>query len=90
MTDEQLFEEAQSEADNQEKLYFYEQLVERFPQSARLPEALFMIGYVRAESLGDTTRALEVFRDFLQRYPEHEMAPSARMMVEELSKSPAR
>ncbi len=90
MTDEQLFEEAQSEADNQQKVYFYEQLVERFPQSARLPEALFMIGYVRAESLGDTTRALDVFRDFLQRYPDHEMAPSARMMVEELSKTPAR
>jgi peptidyl-prolyl cis-trans isomerase C len=90
MTDEQLFEEAQSEADNAQKVYFYQKLIDRFPQSTRVPEALFMIGYVQAEALGDTAKAVQVFRDFLDRYPEHEMAPSARLMVEELSKPTAR
>jgi len=90
MTDEELFEEAQAEADNAQKVHFYQRLIDRFPQSPRAPEALFMIGYLHAEALGDTAKALGVFRDFLGRHPEHEMAPSARMMVEELSKSAAR
>ncbi len=90
MTDEELFEEAKSEADNAQKIYFYQKLIDRFPRSPRVPEALFMIGYVQAEALGDTAKALSAFRDFLDRYPEHEMVPSARLMVEELSRSAAR
>ncbi len=87
MDDDQLFEEAQAEPNQREKIWFYEHLRERFPESEHAPEALFMIGFIHAEELADTTQALETFRAFLDQYPEHEMSASARLMVGELGGS---
>ena len=84
MDDEQLFTSAQQQRDPGSKIKMYEQILERFPDSPRRPEALFMVGFVCAEELADSTRALSNFRSFLEQYPDHEMARSARLMVGEL------
>ncbi len=84
MDDEALFALAQQRRDSEYKIRVYEQILERYPDSPRRPEALFMIGFVFAEELADSTQALASFRSFLEQYPEHEMARSARLMLDEL------
>jgi hypothetical protein len=84
MDDGQLFEFARDEKDPARRVRAYENLLERFPASARAPEALFMIGFEKAEKIGDTPGALATFERFLEAYPQHEMSASARTLVEEL------
>lgn len=88
MDDEQLFSAAQREQDSARKVRMYEQIVERYPQSARCPEALFMIGFESAERMADTTRAVQTFERFLADYPQHELAASARLMLDDLRRTP--
>lgn len=84
MDDEELFSGAQRQRDPEYKIKMYQEILDRFPDSPRRPEALFMIGFVHAEERADSTQALAVFRAFLEEYPDHEMARSARLMVDEL------
>ncbi|MBD3235113.1 MAG: tetratricopeptide repeat protein [Candidatus Eisenbacteria bacterium] len=85
---EQLFTAAQSQQDAAAKVRIYEHLLERFPESDRCPEALFMIGFERAERLNDPAGAIAAFEQFLQDYPTHEMASSAQLMLDELRDEP--
>ncbi len=85
MDDEMLFDGAQRSSEPEKKVGHYEQILKRFPESPHQPEALFMIGFVCAEELGDSLRASESFRAFLDQYPDHEMARSARLMIDELN-----
>lgn len=81
---EQLFDAAQRQQEAEAKVRIYSHLLERLPESDRCPEALFMVGFERAERLADPAGAIEAFERFLQDYPSHEMASSARLMLDEL------
>jgi hypothetical protein len=87
MDDAGLFEAAQRQPDPEKKLAMYEQILERYPESGHCPEALFMVGFVSAEEIADTVRAVDAFQHFLQEYPRHEMAASARLMIQDLGGS---
>ncbi len=84
MDDAELFEAAQKSRDAEERVRFFEEIVRRFPQSARRPEALFMIGFECMEQLADRTRAQEALERFLKEYPAHEMAASAKSLLDEI------
>jgi len=84
LDDEELFTEAQADTDPQKQILCYEMLRERYPESERAPEALFMIGFLCAEDADEPERARKVFEEFLSAYPDHSLAPSARNMLDEL------
>jgi hypothetical protein len=89
MDEDQLFAAAQKEQDPQRKIPMYEGILERFPESEHCPEALFMIGFERAERMADTTGAVDAFLRFLSEYSDHELASSATLMLNELQPSAA-
>jgi hypothetical protein len=84
MDDEQLFNDTRQESDAGTRVRMYENLIERFPQSVHAPEALFMIGFEKAEKLNDVPGAIAALERFLAECPQHEMRPSAQTMLDEL------
>jgi tol-pal system protein YbgF len=55
----------------------------RYPQSARLPDALLKLGYIYGE-LGDTTRAKDVLQKLVQVYPDSQAAGLAEQQLQSL------
>jgi outer membrane protein assembly factor BamD (BamD/ComL family) len=78
---EDVFTEAQRAANPREAVALFEEVVERWPESERVPEALFMIGFKRSEELHDSAGAQAAFGQLLERFPDSELAQSARWML---------
>jgi tol-pal system protein YbgF len=55
----------------------------RYPQSARLPDALLKLGYIYGE-LGDTARARDVLQKLVQVYPDSQAAGLAEQQLQSL------
>jgi len=89
MDAEQIFQSARAERDGKRRVGRYAEILARFPESERAPEALFMMGFEYAENLGDRERAREAFERFLAEHPDHALAASAQTMLAGLSGSPA-
>lgn len=80
-TADELFAMAQQAAEAQERVALYEELVERHPKDARVVDALFMIGFIRSEELGDRAAATAAFQRVLDEFPDSELAESAKYML---------
>jgi EpsD family peptidyl-prolyl cis-trans isomerase len=85
-TAEQLWEIVQMEDDPYERIQYYRDIVNNYPDHKYAPQALFMIGFVYAEELRDTKRAKQTFDELLRSYPDSEVVGSARWMIENVDK----
>ena len=65
----------------------YDEVVNDYPDSEQAPKALFSIGYIYANELGDNDSATTYYSQFLEKYPDHEMAPSVEFELKYLGKS---
>ncbi len=63
----------------------YEFLRREYPGSKYRVEALFTIGQIYKEDLGDDTSAKTTFEEFLKRYPHTQLAPKAQEALAELN-----
>lgn len=63
----------------------YEFLRREYPGSRYRVEALFTIGQIYKEDLGDETAAKATFEEFLKRYPHTQLAPKAQEALAELN-----
>ena len=69
----------------------YEFLRREYPGSKYRFQALFTIGQIYKEDLGDDAAARETFEDFLKHYPRNSLAPQAKQALAELNQpSPAK
>jgi N-acetylmuramoyl-L-alanine amidase len=68
----------------------YEFLRREYPGSKYRVEALFTIGQIYKEDLGDETEAKATFEEFLKRYPHNSLASKARDALAELNQPKAR
>jgi hypothetical protein len=78
---EELFAEAQAAPNPTERIRFYEELVDRYPEDALALESHFMIGFIRAEELRDTLGAAAAFEKVIELAPDSDLARSARWML---------
>jgi len=85
-TPEELWNLAQNSTDSQQRLRYYEQIVEKFPDNKYAPEALFMIGFVYAEELRSAPDADRAFNRVINEYPNAEVAKTAEWMLQNLDK----
>ena len=72
-SENQLFEQArvaQEANDPQTAITAYQSIVEHYPTGDRSDEAQFMIGFLYANDLGDTTNARAAYQYFLDTYGE--------------------
>jgi len=63
----------------------YEFLRHEYPGSKYRFQALFTIGQIYKEDLGDDDAARKTFEDFLSHYPRNSLAPDARKAMAELN-----
>ena len=84
-TPEQYWEIAQMESDPYERIQYYRQIVELYPDHDYAPQALFMIGFVYAEELQNKVEARRRLDELLQKYPDSEVAASAKWMIDNMN-----
>ncbi|NIM19640.1 MAG: tetratricopeptide repeat protein [Candidatus Latescibacteria bacterium] len=83
---EELWNLAQTTTDSYERLRSYQEIVQRYPNSEYVPQALFMLGFVSAEELMDFVAADRYFRQVIASYPGTDVAKSADWMLQNLNK----
>jgi peptidyl-prolyl cis-trans isomerase C len=86
LSDDDLWTVALGEKDAARKVGYYEEIVRRAPTGPRAGQALFMVGFVRADELKQFGPAREAFEKFLKDYPDNGLAASARWMIENMEK----
>jgi peptidyl-prolyl cis-trans isomerase C len=82
---EDLFKLASEASNPREKIRYYEQFLDEYPDNERAYEAKFMIGFTYAEDLRNHVEAEKVFREFLEEYPQSDLADDAKWMLENMT-----
>lgn len=73
----------------QKAIELYSKLADGMPQHPKAPTALFMLGFVYENDLGDLAKAKEIYESFLQKYPnDADFADDAQTALKMLGKSP--
>lgn len=74
----------------QSSIVTYKFLASQYPTSKLRSDALFQIGEIQKDGLGDVAEAKDAFTQFLQRFPHSEQAADARKELKELASMPAK
>lgn len=83
-TDEELFAEAiesQKAGDFEAALESYAEVTTEFPQSSRVPEALYAMGAIYQDQLKNFPKAIETYQKLVDGYPAHATTPNALFLV---------
>ena len=73
----------------QKAVELYSRLADGMPQHPKAPTALFMLGFVYENDLGDLAKAKAIYESFLQKYPnDPDFADDAQTALKMLGKSP--
>ncbi len=83
-TDQELWDqgvESQKAERMTQALQSYQQLLDDYPQSPRVPEALYAIGSICQNKNLDVYRAIRSYRRIVDQYPTHATATSALFLI---------
>jgi hypothetical protein len=86
LNEEEVFQLAESERKPDRRISWLRAIADRYPQSPRAPQALFLAGFSYAEDQKDYGRAAVLFKKMLEKYPQSELAGSAKWMIENMDK----
>jgi TolA-binding protein len=73
---------------SKESLDLYNRIIYQYPDYAKVPECLFLMGYIYENYFQELGKAKEIYESFLSKYPSHDFADDARISIENLGKSP--
>jgi TolA-binding protein len=73
---------------SKQALDLYNRIIYQYPDFKKVPECLFLMGYINENYFQDLGKAKEIYESFLQKYPDHDFADDARISIENLGKSP--
>ena len=65
----------------------FESVYEQYPQSAKAPNALFLMAMSYKDNLNDTSKAKQYYTEFLQKFSQHELADDAKILLENIGKT---
>jgi len=84
LTDEELWNQgvdAQKANKFDESLTSYQQLLDEYPKSPKVPEALFAIGSICQDQKRDIYKAIHCYQRIVQEYPTHATASGAQFLI---------
>jgi len=84
MPDEKLMvkgKQMESEQKFSEAIASYQKLIEKFPTSALVPEAMYQKALVHANALQEYEAAVSGLNEVLQKYPENRVASRSQFMI---------
>ncbi|MCK9425567.1 MAG: tetratricopeptide repeat protein [Ignavibacteriaceae bacterium] len=77
------------ETTSQEKAVdYYQKVFVNYPKFESAPSALFMSGFIQANTLGKYNEATVTYKKFLQTYPNNELADDAKVELDNMGLSP--
>jgi len=72
----------------QQSLELFNRIIYQYPAYERVPESLFLMGFIYENNLQNFGKAKEIYERFIQRYPDHEFADDAAISIQNLGKTP--
>jgi len=72
----------------QQAIKLFQRIIAEYPDFDKLPQCLFLQGYVYENNLGNLQKAKEIYQDFLKKYPNDEFADDAKVSLKNLGKTP--
>jgi len=74
--------------EGQRAITLYDRVITEHPDFRKVPECLFLKGYVYENYLGDLDNAKAIYLEFIEKYPDNEFADDAVISIQNLGKSP--
>ncbi len=74
--------------EGQRAITLYNRVIQEYPDFRKVPECLFLKGYVYENYLGDLDNAKAIYLEFIEKYPDNEFADDAEISIQNLGKSP--
>jgi outer membrane protein assembly factor BamD (BamD/ComL family) len=71
-----------------QSVLYLDKIMTNYPTYSKVPESLFLKGFILENQLSKIEEAGQVYKLFLERYPNHPFAKDARASLEYLGKSP--
>src|SRR6185312_4659393 len=78
---------ASSSGQFQRALGFYDNLCTKYSNFKRIPDCIFIEGFIYDENLKDTAKAHAKYQEVITKYPNNELAPQAKAAISALGKS---
>ena len=75
-------------ASQQKAVDYYQKVFVNYPKSEIAPSALFMSGFIQANTLGKYHEATITYKKFLEVYPKSEFADDAKAELDNMGLSP--
>lgn len=73
---------------SKQSLDLYNRIIYQYPDYGKVPECLFLMGYIYENYFQELGKAREIYQSFIAKYPDHDFADDARISIENLGKSP--
>ncbi|OYU95383.1 MAG: hypothetical protein CFE21_09540 [Bacteroidetes bacterium B1(2017)] len=64
------------------------ELIQKYPKSKNVEDALFLEAYTYENNLQDLNKAQAIYQEFIKKYPKGELAEDAKFALDNLGKSP--
>jgi tetratricopeptide (TPR) repeat protein len=74
--------------ESKEALDLYNRIIYQYPDFKKVPECLFLVGYITENYLQNYGKAKEIYESFMAKYPDHDFADDAAISIENMGKSP--
>lgn len=74
--------------EGERSIELYDRVILEYPDFRKVPECLFLKGYVFENYLGDLDQARIIYELFLEKYPDNEFADDAAISIQNLGKTP--
>jgi outer membrane protein assembly factor BamD (BamD/ComL family) len=66
----------------------FDRILKNYPGYERIPQCLFLKGFIYENNLGQLGLAKTIYEEFLDKYPDHELADDVQESIKNLGKSP--
>ena len=78
--------EAFNKQDYQKSIENFKNIIDNYPEGQRSSEALFMLGYINANSTKNLEDAEKYYKLFIEKYPDDELTDDAQYELKHLGK----
>jgi tetratricopeptide (TPR) repeat protein len=67
-------------------LELFNRIIYQYPDFEKVPECMFLMGFIFENNLQNFGKAKELYEMFLARFPEHDFADDARISIDNMGK----
>ena len=70
----------------EKSLELFNRIIYQYPNYEKVPDCLFLMGFIYENQLQNYGKAKEIYESFLAKYPDHEFADDASISIQNIGK----